>query len=1677
MSGTEPWMPALLSHVAAQSSPTYVFGPVDFVRPTTRAFEVERMFRVASPSGTYTLCVDNAGVTDQFGAVTSAEIELNSKYVATQTDFRSRPAAVRKTVQLKKGSNELEVEIESAVGSGFSVSIVQGGSANCPGGTQANRVPTITSTAIATGLAGQAYSYDVNATDPDNDTLAYSLTTFPTGMTVAPTTGLIAWTPTSAGTFPVVAQVSDGRGGVATQSFSIAVTQPNRAPSITSNPGATPTVVANQLFSYDVDAIDPDGDTLLFSLSTSPTGMSIVGVSGIIAWVPDTAGTYPVTVQVSDGRGGLVAQSFSLVVTPAPVNHAPTATDDHYAVQAGRTLTIPARGVLQNDADPDGQALSAQGLTTPDKGTLSGPNPDGSFSYTAPAGPSGSPFQTALRNRINLNTASVTPALGGHYEVDVNGDGVRDIVTHGYNNFAAYDGPTGSQLWLVSGGFGGVLPPPFTQPCRFAGYATGWAVGDIDDDGEPEIVTPANCDSSVYDYADFLMALDARTGAQKWLSPRLAFDKGSLPGDLGGIPGAAHQAGLSIARLAPGAAPSIVFGVTSNNCNRYVEGAPAASCRRVTIVDGPTGSTRRSMTAFGAGVRNRLFGDITEEQTSPVPIVFDLDGDGTVEIVYAGVVFTPDGEPKWELPVGVPHVAIGNLDDTPDAEVIVVTKNYESNRLGNIEAYKADGTMMWRYPLGNGDTNVFGHLTVADVDGDGFADILFPYFDYGLGSNMLLALGNQGQLKWLAATESGDGLHTNSSRVAVFDLDADGIPEVIKQDRNSLNILDGLDGSVKAAVPFGGPAATSTHTVSVADLNGDGRAEIVAVHFGLSGPSGIWVLTSAGNDWRRAAGGLEQFASGGATADENGSLPFSNNNPFADRRTNVWGTVAAAPLPPSANLRNQTSFQYFASDGSLVSPAARVTIDIAPPNRPPVFTSSAPSFFTPNVPFSYAAFAVDPDAGDTVTYHIAAIGDEYGMTAGSCGINSASGLLNCGVIFFNANNHSGKVQLVIVATDTHGASASQTVSLLPISGALLVPNVLGQQQAAATSAIVSAGLQLGGVVPIASGAPAGQIISQSPVAGTPLQQGGYVVVVVSAGPPPVTVPNLVGQAEAVANSILLGNKLSVGTPTYVISSSVPDGRTVGQTPAAGTTASRGAAVALVVSLGSGVRVSLARPLVTAGTAVAFTGRVLTNGGSEVLPTPALTFEIQGAPSAGAPPTVSGGTIVTATDTRGVFTLRATLASSGAFAETPFVVGPGAASAIDARMSAFSETLASTGRQFEQISQLLRANDLLAIPPLAEALRSTRASLDLESLSRTPVIAFEEGFLPSPAELTAAGFAEAPSDAVWRTRLGAVIDLVRRTQDVLASDSPARDELSELQVLVGQLQSAIELWQDVPVSPNGFVSAVNEQQLLIAVEIPRLLAAAIDRGVMLLQQQGLSASLNVPRSILANRSPAAFYGSADNTFWTPSSGPTLVICTAIAAIVAKVGIPMIVNGMENRAAVRAVAGFRNTLKTQTSRQVLEVDTGFGPSGGYLGTVQKLTFAGGTAAIRSSVYGASPATTDVLLIGQAAIPAAQVQLNAGLPSVANPAALAALLDQVRATATSTGALLAIHPDELSANGRCVEGSESSPFCYTLTFSAGIPRPSSGPQPAGEAVLIIINNPADGSVIAMDAFQFSR
>lgn len=80
--------------------------------------------------------------------------------------------------------------------------------------------PMIVSEAVTTGATGAPYTYDVNATAYPAAT--YSLTTAPEGMSIDQMTGMITWTPTAGGDFPVVVQASN-QAGATTQSFTVSI--------------------------------------------------------------------------------------------------------------------------------------------------------------------------------------------------------------------------------------------------------------------------------------------------------------------------------------------------------------------------------------------------------------------------------------------------------------------------------------------------------------------------------------------------------------------------------------------------------------------------------------------------------------------------------------------------------------------------------------------------------------------------------------------------------------------------------------------------------------------------------------------------------------------------------------------------------------------------------------------------------------------------------------------------------------------------------------------------------------------------------------------------------------------------------------------------------------------------------------------------------------------------------------------------------------------------------------------------------------------------------------------------------------------------------------------------------------------------------------------------------------
>src|SRR5204862_6895406 len=135
-----------------------------------------------------------------------------------------------------------------------------------------------------------------------------------------------------------------------------------------------------------------------------------------------------------------------------------------------------------------------------------------------------------------------------------------------------------------------------------------------------------------------------------------------------------------------------------------------------------------------------------------------------------------------------------------------------------------------------------------------------------------------------------------------------------------------------------------------------------------------------------------------------------------------------------------------------------------------------------------------------------------------------------------------------------------------------VPNVVGETQAASTSAITGAGLTAGTVTQQSSTTVAsGNVITESPAAGTSVASGAAVSLVVSSGAPPptqVAVPNVVGQTQAAATSAITSAGLTAGTVTMQSSSTVASGNVISESPAAGASVAKGSAVNLVVSSGA-----------------------------------------------------------------------------------------------------------------------------------------------------------------------------------------------------------------------------------------------------------------------------------------------------------------------------------------------------------------------------------------------------------------------------------------------------------------------------------------------------------------------------
>ncbi|AUV80399.1 hypothetical protein C2R22_00960 [Salinigranum rubrum] len=243
-----------------------------------------------------------------------------------------------------------------------------------------NDAPVATTDSLTTDEEVSA-DVDVSATDVDGDDLTYSVASQADDGWVYNVNETFTYVPDTDffGSDAFTYEVADGNGGTDTATVSVTVTNVNDAPvapddSLTTDEDTAGTVVGA--------ATDVDGDDLTYTVLAEPSNGSVSVASGTFTYTPDAdfAGSDSFTYQVDDGNGGTDGGTVSVSVTA--VNDAPVADGDSYTTDEDTELVVDASaGVLGNDADVDGDTLTATVTGGPANGSLS-LAADGSFDYT-----------------------------------------------------------------------------------------------------------------------------------------------------------------------------------------------------------------------------------------------------------------------------------------------------------------------------------------------------------------------------------------------------------------------------------------------------------------------------------------------------------------------------------------------------------------------------------------------------------------------------------------------------------------------------------------------------------------------------------------------------------------------------------------------------------------------------------------------------------------------------------------------------------------------------------------------------------------------------------------------------------------------------------------------------------------------------------------------------------------------------------------------------------------------------------------------------------------------------------------------------------------------------------------------------------------------------------------------
>lgn len=364
---------------------------------------------------------------------------------------------------------------------------------------------------------------------------------------------------------------------------------------------------------------------------------------------------------------------------------------------------------------------------------------------------------------------SEAPALVGYLD-DTDGDGAHGVgdtpvvVLGGKSAVVALDGATGMVRWRWERG---------GEPTLGAGLA----IADLDADGAPEVVTVV-FETEVDDYDLSVVILEGEDGAERWRAPAGSWhDNNNVPPYAADVDGNGAAEILVANYVLSGADGGVAASIPDSGFD-YSSAVVAADLDG----DGRQEILTEGAVFDGEGVELwNARSAMAEMSAYYTPLVLQADADPEPEVVWVSEGFSiwnHDGTPTGVvLDLSSQGTAMSwppcaaDIDGDGATELIVPTKPVEGWFL---QAYRLDGTMAWSKEIESEfwePPDWFGGCAAFDLDGEGAAEVLFSNHD-----RFMVVDGRTGAtlVEYPVGTPKRGTTHPT-----VADIDGDGHAEIL----------------------------------------------------------------------------------------------------------------------------------------------------------------------------------------------------------------------------------------------------------------------------------------------------------------------------------------------------------------------------------------------------------------------------------------------------------------------------------------------------------------------------------------------------------------------------------------------------------------------------------------------------------------------------------------------------------------------------------------------------------------------------------------------------------------------------------------------------------------------------------------------------------------------------------